>query len=156
MLAPESCRAIKRNFKLISVHHVYTLHPVYRPSHHLRCTPNSSTFMQWLLGIFPLPWPSLASAHWYVDQHQWWCHHYIIYVYLCVCTHKVVSRGNDQVTITSKFEARADAAVIRNYGNLLADMSAVIPDGIACFFPSYEYMVRERKREREREGEGNC
>jgi DNA excision repair protein ERCC-2 len=64
---------------------------------------------------------------------------------MCVCTHKVVSRGNDQVTITSKFEARADAAVIRNYGNLLADMSAVIPDGIACFFPSYEYMVRERE-----------
>ena len=58
------------------------------------------------------------------------------------------------MTITSKFEARADAAVIRNYGNLLADMSAVIPDGIACFFPSYEYMVRERKeRERERERE---
>ena len=55
------------------------------------------------------------------------------------------------MTITSKFEARADAAVIRNYGNLLADMSAVIPDGIACFFPSYEYMVRERERERERE-----
>ena len=57
------------------------------------------------------------------------------------------------MTITSKFEARADAAVIRNYGNLLADMSAVIPDGIACFFPSYEYMVRERKRERKRERE---
>lgn len=56
---------------------------------------------------------------------------------------KVVSRGNDQVTITSKFEARADAAVIRNYGNLLGDMSAVIPDGIACFFPSYEYMVSD-------------
>ena len=68
--------------------------------------------------------------------------------------YKVVSRGNDQVTITSKFEARADAAVIRNYGNLLADMCAVIPDGIACFFPSYEYMVREREGGREREGEG--
>ena len=32
-------------------------------------------------------------------------------------------------------------AVVRNYGNLLVDMSAVVPDGIACFFPSYEYMV---------------
>lgn len=59
--------------------------------------------------------------------------------------HKVVSRGNDQVTITSKFEARADAAVIRNYGNLLGDMSTVIPDGIACFFPSYEYMVSDER-----------
>ena len=31
--------------------------------------------------------------------------------------------------------------MVRNYGNLLADMSAIVPDGIACFFPSYEYMV---------------
>lgn len=71
----------------------------------------------------------------------------------------MVSRGNDQVAISSRFETRADAgeicgvvscdshvtvyiaAVIRNYGNLLADMSAVVPDGMACFFPSYEYMV---------------
>ncbi|CAI8012743.1 General transcription and DNA repair factor IIH helicase subunit XPD [Geodia barretti] len=52
----------------------------------------------------------------------------------------VVSRGNDQVAITSKFEARADTAVVRNYGNLLASMCGVVPDGIACFFPSYEYM----------------
>ena len=33
-------------------------------------------------------------------------------------------------------------AVVRNYGNLLASMCGVVPDGIACFFPSYEYMVR--------------
>ena len=33
------------------------------------------------------------------------------------------------------------AAVVRNYGNLLASMCAIVPDGIACFFPSYEYMV---------------
>lgn len=57
----------------------------------------------------------------------------------CICP-LVVSRGNDQVAITSRFEARADTAVVRNYGNLLVDMSAVVPDGIACFFPSYEYM----------------
>ena len=33
-------------------------------------------------------------------------------------------------------------AVIRNYGNLLAEMSAVVPDGVVCFFTSYQYMVR--------------
>ena len=33
------------------------------------------------------------------------------------------------------------AAVVRNYGNLLASLCGVVPDGIACFFPSYEYMV---------------
>jgi len=33
------------------------------------------------------------------------------------------------------------AAVIRNYGNLLVELSAVVPDGMVCFFPSYLYMV---------------
>jgi len=33
-------------------------------------------------------------------------------------------------------------AVIRNYGNLLVELSAVVPDGMVCFFPSYLYMVR--------------
>ena len=32
-------------------------------------------------------------------------------------------------------------AVIRNYGNLLVEMSAIVPDGIVCFFTSYIYMV---------------
>ena len=32
-------------------------------------------------------------------------------------------------------------AVIRNYGNLLVDMSAIVPDGVVCFFTSYIYMV---------------
>ena len=45
-----------------------------------------------------------------------------------------------QVSISSKYETRDDMAVIRNYGNLLADMAAVVPDGMVCFFTSYEYM----------------
>ena len=32
-------------------------------------------------------------------------------------------------------------AVIRNYGNILVEMAAVVPDGIVCFFTSYSYMV---------------
>jgi len=52
----------------------------------------------------------------------------------------IVSKGNDQVTLTSKFEARDDTAVIRNYGTLLAEMVAIVPDGIVCFFTSYMYM----------------
>nr|QZX63210.1 DNA excision repair protein ERCC-2 [Halisarca dujardinii] len=57
----------------------------------------------------------------------------------CVCP-MIVAKGNDQVTMSSKFEAREDAAVIRNYGNLLLEFSRIVPDGIACFFPSYHYM----------------
>ena len=52
----------------------------------------------------------------------------------------IVTKGNDQMAITSKFETRNDMAVIRNYGNLLVDMSGVVPDGIVCFFTSYLYM----------------
>ncbi|XP_048355261.1 general transcription and DNA repair factor IIH helicase subunit XPD isoform X1 [Sphaerodactylus townsendi] len=57
----------------------------------------------------------------------------------CLCP-MVVGRGNDQVAISSKFETREDIAVIRNYGNLLLEMSAVVPDGIVAFFTSYQYM----------------
>jgi len=52
----------------------------------------------------------------------------------------IVSRGNDQLTMSSRFESRDDEGVIRNYGNLLVEMSAVVPDGLVCFFVSYKYM----------------
>ncbi|KAJ1934866.1 TFIIH/NER complex ATP-dependent 5'-3' DNA helicase subunit, partial [Linderina macrospora] len=52
----------------------------------------------------------------------------------------VVTRGSDQVTISSKFEVRNDPAVVRNFGNLLIEMSKSVPDGIVAFFPSYLYM----------------
>ncbi len=52
----------------------------------------------------------------------------------------IVTRGNDQIAISTRYELRQDIAVIRNYGQLLIDASAVIPDGICCFFTSYSYM----------------
>ena len=42
--------------------------------------------------------------------------------------------------MSTKFETRDDIAVIRNYGNLMAEMAAVVPDGMVCFFTSYDYM----------------
>ncbi|KAM6389888.1 LOW QUALITY PROTEIN: general transcription and DNA repair factor IIH helicase subunit XPD, partial [Rhynochetos jubatus] len=57
----------------------------------------------------------------------------------CLCP-MIVGRGNDQVAISSKFETREDIAVIRNYGNLLLELSAVVPDGIVAFFTSYQYL----------------
>lgn len=53
---------------------------------------------------------------------------------------KIVTKGNDQTSITSKFQDRNDPAVIRNYGTLLVEISQVVPDGIVCFFTSYIYM----------------
>ena len=45
----------------------------------------------------------------------------------------IVTRGNDQIAITSKFELREDQSVIRNYGILLIEMCTHVPDGIVCF-----------------------
>lgn len=52
----------------------------------------------------------------------------------------IVSKGNDQVEMSSRFESRSDPAVIRNYGSLILDMATVIPDGIVVFFTSYTFM----------------
>ncbi|CAH8843382.1 unnamed protein product [Trichobilharzia szidati] len=52
----------------------------------------------------------------------------------------IVSKGNDQVPMTTKFESREDMAVVRNYGQLLAQLASVVPDGIVAFFPSYHYL----------------
>ncbi|KAF9424517.1 hypothetical protein HW555_000328 [Spodoptera exigua] len=52
----------------------------------------------------------------------------------------IVSKGSDQVAISSKYETREDVAVIRNYGQLLVEISASVPDGVVCFFTSYLYL----------------
>ena len=57
----------------------------------------------------------------------------------CICP-LIITKGSDQVPITSKNEMRKDPAVARNYGNLLIELAAVVPDGMICFFPSYSYM----------------
>jgi DNA excision repair protein ERCC-2 len=52
----------------------------------------------------------------------------------------IVTRGSDQVAVSTRYEDRGDPAVVRNYGALLVDMCGVVPDGIVCFFPSYFYL----------------
>ncbi|XP_026498197.1 general transcription and DNA repair factor IIH helicase subunit XPD [Vanessa tameamea] len=52
----------------------------------------------------------------------------------------IVSKGSDQVAISSKYESREDVAVIRNYGQLLVEISSCVPDGVVCFFTSYMYL----------------
>ena len=57
----------------------------------------------------------------------------------CICP-MIVARGNDQVTMSSRYESRDDISVIRNYGLLVVEMSSIVPDGIVCFFTSYSFM----------------
>ena len=57
----------------------------------------------------------------------------------CLCP-LVVTRGADQLPLSTKFDMRSDPAVVRNYGRLLVDLASVVPDGMVCFFVSYSYM----------------
>ncbi|XP_053908935.1 general transcription and DNA repair factor IIH helicase subunit XPD [Cuculus canorus] len=57
----------------------------------------------------------------------------------CLCP-MIVSRGNDQVAISSKYETREDIAVVRNLGALLVALAAVVPDGLVAFFTSYGHL----------------
>ncbi len=52
----------------------------------------------------------------------------------------IVTKGSDQVAISSKFEIRNDPSVVRNYGSLVLECSKISPDGLVVFFPSYLYM----------------
>lgn len=59
----------------------------------------------------------------------------------CICP-LVITRGSDQMPVSTKFDLRDDMSVVRNYGTLLLEMAACCPDGIVCFFPSYLYMEK--------------
>jgi DNA excision repair protein ERCC-2 len=52
----------------------------------------------------------------------------------------IVTRGSDQAQISSGFQIRNEPGVVRNYGNLLMELSKITPDGMVVFFPSYLYM----------------
>jgi DNA excision repair protein ERCC-2 len=58
----------------------------------------------------------------------------------------VVTRGNDQVPLSTRFEQHNDVAVLRNYGHLLLEVASSVPDGICCFFTSYHYMENAIQR----------
>ncbi|KAL0583013.1 hypothetical protein ABG067_007073 [Albugo candida] len=59
----------------------------------------------------------------------------------CICP-LTITRGSDQMPVSTKFDLRDDLSVVRNYGTLLLEMAAHCPDGMVCFFPSYLYMEK--------------
>ncbi|TMW61591.1 hypothetical protein Poli38472_012782 [Pythium oligandrum] len=59
----------------------------------------------------------------------------------CICP-LVITRGSDQMPVSTKFDLRDDLSVVRNYGTLLLEMASSCPDGMVCFFPSYLYMEK--------------
>eukprot|EP00232_Nephroselmis_pyriformis_P011466 CAMPEP_0182884768 /NCGR_PEP_ID=MMETSP0034_2-20130328/19199_1 /TAXON_ID=156128 /ORGANISM="Nephroselmis pyriformis, Strain CCMP717" /LENGTH=743 /DNA_ID=CAMNT_0025017989 /DNA_START=145 /DNA_END=2373 /DNA_ORIENTATION=+ len=57
----------------------------------------------------------------------------------CICP-MVVTRGSDQLPVSTKFDMRNDSGVIANYGRMLVELATVVPDGMVAFFVSYSYM----------------
>ncbi|EDQ85349.1 uncharacterized protein MONBRDRAFT_34274 [Monosiga brevicollis MX1] len=52
----------------------------------------------------------------------------------------VVTRSADQTPLSTRYEDREQSAVKRGYGHLLLDICSAVPDGVVCFFVSYEYL----------------
>ncbi|CCE61275.1 hypothetical protein TPHA_0A01920 [Tetrapisispora phaffii CBS 4417] len=52
----------------------------------------------------------------------------------------IITKGSDQVAISSRFEIRNDPSIVRNYGSMLIEFAKITPDGMVVFFPSYLYM----------------
>jgi len=52
----------------------------------------------------------------------------------------VITRGSDQMSVSTKYEDRGDMGVVRNYGAMLVELCSTIPDGVVAFFTSYSYM----------------
>lgn len=52
----------------------------------------------------------------------------------------VITRGSDQLQVSTKFDDRGDMGVVRNYGSMLVELCSSIPDGVVAFFTSYSYM----------------
>mmetsp|Transcript_15446 Transcript_15446/g.27960 ORF Transcript_15446/g.27960 Transcript_15446/m.27960 type:complete len:704 (-) Transcript_15446:3656-5767(-) len=52
----------------------------------------------------------------------------------------ILTRGSDQLAVSSNSEDHDDDAIMRNYGDLLVELADTVPDGIVCFFPSFKYI----------------
>ncbi|KAF6250426.1 DNA repair helicase [Scenedesmus sp. NREL 46B-D3] len=57
----------------------------------------------------------------------------------CLCP-VVLTRGTDQVSVSTRYEQRLDEGNLRNYGRLVVDLATAVPDGLVVFFVSYSYM----------------
>lgn len=64
------------------------------------------------------------------------CGHVVPKSNLCALA---LSQGPGGKTLEFTYQNRADAETIRELGNLLINVARVIPGGVVCFFPSYEY-----------------
>lgn len=57
----------------------------------------------------------------------------------CVCP-LIMTRGSDQLALSSKYNDRQTDDVPRNYGHALLQLAKHVPDGVVVFFVSYVFM----------------
>ena len=48
----------------------------------------------------------------------------------------IVTKGADQIELSTEHARRHDAGVMRNYSNMIVRLSEAVPDGILCMFPN--------------------
>jgi DNA excision repair protein ERCC-2 len=53
----------------------------------------------------------------------------------------VLTRGSDQLFLSTKSDEKVDDGVIRNYGEVLLDLSEVVPDGLVAVFPDWKTLM---------------
>lgn len=69
----------------------------------------------------------------------------------CVCP-LIMTRGSDQMTLSSKYNDRQTNDIPRNYGHALIGLAENVPDGIVVFFVSYVFMQQVVKMWSEENG----
>eukprot|EP00466_Bigelowiella_natans_P001872 jgi/Bigna1/41908/e_gw1.57.35.1 len=52
----------------------------------------------------------------------------------------LLTKGSDQMPVSSRYEMRNDASCIKNYGQLLVDLCANVAERVRGFFTFYEYV----------------
>lgn len=57
----------------------------------------------------------------------------------CVCP-LIMTRGSDQIPLSSRYNDRQTEDIPRNYGHALIQLAKSVPDGIVVFFVSYVFM----------------
>ena len=60
------------------------------------------------------------------------------------CLDKVCSlmltKGSDQLSVSAEYEERDSSGIMRNYGELLAELNEIVPDSIVCYFPNFHHL----------------
>ncbi|KAG5438353.1 hypothetical protein PCANB_002841 [Pneumocystis canis] len=71
--------------------------------------------------------------------HKFSCGHIISPDHLCAI---IISSGPSKEEFMFNYEKRNNDVMLNELGNTLINLCRVIPDGLICFFPSYEYLEK--------------